>query len=105
MIQHSVYHVVVTIFLVHQENDDVLERFCNCNYNLLDMFWPTGVFFRMRLQGLVAKPNCVKTCDLFWGQFLQILPEDTKTELKEAAVISMGTEVCDLDLIKYQRPL
>lgn len=37
--------------------------------------------------------------------FLQILPEDTKTELKEAAVISMGTEVCDLDLIKYQRPL
>lgn len=37
--------------------------------------------------------------------FSKILPEDTKTELKEAAVISMGTEVCDLDLIKYQRPL
>lgn len=37
--------------------------------------------------------------------FYKILPEDTKTELKEAAVISMGTEVCDLDLIKYQRPL
>lgn len=37
--------------------------------------------------------------------FCKILPEDTKTELKEAAVISMGTEVCDLDLIKYQRPL
>ncbi|KAL6343855.1 hypothetical protein AAG906_027626 [Vitis piasezkii] len=28
-----------------------------------------------------------------------------KTELKEAAVIFMGTEVSDLDLIKYQRPM
>ena len=36
---------------------------------------------------------------------MQILPEDTKTELKEAAVIFMGTEVSDLDLIKYQRPM
>ncbi|KAJ1292311.1 hypothetical protein BS78_02G382800 [Paspalum vaginatum] len=31
--------------------------------------------------------------------FSEILPEDVETELKEAAVISMGTEVSDVDLI------
>ncbi|CAA3031910.1 probable nucleolar 5-2 [Olea europaea subsp. europaea] len=30
--------------------------------------------------------------------FLEILPEEVETELKEASMISMGTEVSDLDL-------
>ena len=32
----------------------------------------------------------------------QILPEEVETELKEAAMISMGTEVSDLDLINIK---
>lgn len=32
----------------------------------------------------------------------QILPEEVETELKEAAMISMGTEVSDLDLINMK---
>ena len=35
-------------------------------------------------------------------KFLQILPEEVETELKEAAMISMGTEVSDLDLINIK---
>ncbi|GKV40395.1 hypothetical protein SLEP1_g48048 [Rubroshorea leprosula] len=34
--------------------------------------------------------------------FSEILPEEVETELKEAAVISMGTEVSDLDLINIK---
>ncbi|XWS57633.1 hypothetical protein CRYUN_Cryun09bG0190100 [Craigia yunnanensis] len=34
--------------------------------------------------------------------FSEILPEDVETELKEAAVISMGTEVNDLDLMNIK---
>lgn len=34
--------------------------------------------------------------------FSEILPEDVETELKEAAVISMGTEVSDLDLLNIK---
>ncbi|KAK9161475.1 hypothetical protein Syun_007816 [Stephania yunnanensis] len=34
--------------------------------------------------------------------FSEILPEEVETELKEAAVVSMGTEVSDLDLINIK---
>ncbi|KAK8954379.1 putative nucleolar protein 5-1 [Platanthera zijinensis] len=34
--------------------------------------------------------------------FSEVLPEDTEAELKEAAVISMGTEVSDLDLLNIR---
>ncbi|PWA95929.1 nop domain, NOP5, NOSIC [Artemisia annua] len=34
--------------------------------------------------------------------FSEILPEDVEAELKEAAVVSMGTEVSDLDLINIK---
>ncbi|GFY90624.1 NOP56-like pre RNA processing ribonucleoprotein [Actinidia rufa] len=34
--------------------------------------------------------------------FSEILPEDVETELKEAAMISMGTEVSDLDLMNIK---
>ncbi|KAL5755446.1 hypothetical protein ACOSP7_019875 [Xanthoceras sorbifolium] len=34
--------------------------------------------------------------------FSEILPEDVEAELKEAAVISMGTEISDLDLINIR---
>ncbi|OVA15046.1 Nop domain [Macleaya cordata] len=43
--------------------------------------------------------NRVNAADL---DFSEILPEEVETELKEAAVISMGTEVSELDLINIK---
>ena len=34
--------------------------------------------------------------------FLQLLPEEVETELKEAAMISMGTEVSDMDMMNIK---
>lgn len=45
-------------------------------------------------------PSCLYI--LLYNLFAQMLPEEVETELKEAAVISMGTEVNDLDLMNIK---
>lgn len=48
--------------------------------------------------------NLEKSCRLIYAycKFLQVLSEEVEAELKEASMISMGTEISDLDLINIK---
>ncbi|KAJ8452518.1 hypothetical protein Cgig2_000107 [Carnegiea gigantea] len=55
-----------------------------------------NIFYAKTVKLMGNRTNAAKL------DFSEILPEEVETELKEAAMISMGTEVSDLDLINIK---